>query len=85
MAKYKSSLNADTVSPLNVPPVRLGLQTKLNLLAIGLIVATAIGICAFLVRQQVTAEQTRLQARYDCVLAGQEIARAAGRPPSANP
>ena len=63
MAKYKSSLNADTVSPLNVPPVRLGLQTKLNLLAIGLIVATAIGICAFLVRQQVTDEQTRLRTQ----------------------
>jgi len=31
------------------------------------------------------AEQTRLQARYDWVLAGQEIAQAAGRAPSATP
>jgi outer membrane protein TolC len=31
------------------------------------------------------AEQTRLQARYDCVLASQAIARAAGRPPRAAP
>jgi len=28
-----------------------------------------------------SAELTRLQARYDCVLAGQAVARAAGRPP----
>ena len=63
MAKYKSSLNADTVSPLNVPPVRLGLQTKLNLLAIGLIVVTAAGISAYLVREQVTDEQTRLRTQ----------------------
>jgi diguanylate cyclase (GGDEF)-like protein len=63
MAKYTSPLNADTVSPLNAPPVRLGLQTKLNLLAIGLIVATAVGISAFLVRQQVQGEQTRLRTQ----------------------
>src|ERR1700733_6854071 len=63
MAKYKSSLNAETVSPLNVPPVRLGLQTKLNLLAIGLIVATAIVISLFLVRQQNTEEETRLRTQ----------------------
>ena len=53
MVKYTSPLNADTVSPLNAPPVRLGLQTKLNLLAIGLIVAIAILISAYLIRQQV--------------------------------
>ncbi|HWZ73764.1 MAG TPA: EAL domain-containing protein [Casimicrobiaceae bacterium] len=53
MAKYTSPLNADTVSPLNAPPVRLGLQTKLNVLAIGLIVTTAFLIGAFLIWQQV--------------------------------
>jgi diguanylate cyclase (GGDEF)-like protein len=63
MAKYTSSLNADTVSPLNAPPVRLGLQTKLNLLAIGLIVATAVGISTFLIRQQVQDEETRLRTQ----------------------
>jgi outer membrane protein len=31
------------------------------------------------------AEQTRLQARYDWVLASQEIARASGRAPTARP
>jgi diguanylate cyclase (GGDEF)-like protein len=53
MAKYTSPLTADTVSPLNAPPVRLGLQTKLNLLSIGLIVTTAVLISAFLIWQQV--------------------------------
>ena len=53
MAKYTSPLNADTASSLTAPTVRLGLQTKLNLLAIGLIVAIAIGISAYLIRQQV--------------------------------
>jgi len=55
MAKYTSPLNADTVSSLNAPPVRLGLQTKLTLLDIGLIVivATAVSISTFLIRQQV--------------------------------
>jgi len=41
MAKHTSPLKADTVSSLTAPPVRLGLQTKLNLLAIGLIVVVA--------------------------------------------
>ncbi|MDQ6916265.1 MAG: EAL domain-containing protein [Pseudomonadota bacterium] len=63
MVKYKSPLHADTISPLNSPPVRLGLQTKLNLLAIGLIVATAAGISAFLVSQQVQDEQARLRTQ----------------------
>jgi len=63
MAKYTSPLNADTASSLTAPTVRLGLQTKLNLLAIGLIVATAVGISGFLIRQQVQDEQTRLRTQ----------------------
>jgi diguanylate cyclase (GGDEF)-like protein len=63
MAKYKSPLNADTVSPVNAPPVQLGLQTKFNLLAIGLIVATAVFISGFLIDQQRDEEQTRLRTQ----------------------
>ena len=44
MAKLFSPLGGDTVSPLNALPVHMGLLTKLNLLAIGLIVATALGV-----------------------------------------
>src|SRR5262249_6357892 len=44
-------------------PVRLGLRTKLNLLAIGLIVATALGVAAFLVNQQLRDERARLRTQ----------------------
>jgi len=63
MVKYTSPLHADTVSPLNAPAVRLGLQTKLNVLAIGLIVVTAFLISTFLIRQQVLEEQARLRTQ----------------------
>jgi hypothetical protein len=43
--------------------IRVGLLTKLNLLAIGLIVATAIGVSALLVAQQIEAEQERLKTQ----------------------
>ena len=63
MLKYKSPLSAEVESPQTAPPVRLGLRTKLNLFAIGLICATALIISVFLVRQQVTDEQTRLRTQ----------------------
>jgi diguanylate cyclase (GGDEF)-like protein len=62
MARF-SPLGADTISPLNAPPVRLGLLTKLNLLAIGLIVATALGVATFLVNQQLRDERSRLRTQ----------------------
>jgi diguanylate cyclase (GGDEF)-like protein len=62
MAKF-SPLGGDTVSPLNAPPVRMGLLTKLNLLAIGLIVATALGVAAFLIGQQIRDETSRLKTQ----------------------
>src|SRR5580704_15384924 len=63
MATRKSITPGETFSPMNAPPVRLGLLAKLNLLAIGLIVATAIGISGFLVSQQVRDEQQRLRTQ----------------------
>jgi diguanylate cyclase (GGDEF)-like protein len=63
MAKLFSPLGGDTVSPLNAPTVRMGLLTKLNLLAIGLIVATALGVAAFLIGQQIRDETTRLRSQ----------------------
>jgi diguanylate cyclase (GGDEF)-like protein len=63
MPKYKSPLAAATVSPVTAPPVRLGLRTKLNVFAITLIGATALIISIFLVRQQVTDEETRLRTQ----------------------
>ncbi len=64
-----SSLPPPTVAPLKVEPVRIGLLTKLNLLAIGLIVATAIGIAALLVRQHVSDEQARLETQAKTIVA----------------
>src|SRR3989442_5444948 len=63
MPKLFSPLGGDTVSPLNAPPVHMGLLTKLNLLAIGLIVATALGIAAFLIGQQIRDEESRLRTQ----------------------
>jgi diguanylate cyclase (GGDEF)-like protein len=63
MAKGSSPLGAETISPLNAPPVRMGLLTKLNLLVVGLIVATALGVAAFLINQQLRDETSRLQTQ----------------------
>jgi diguanylate cyclase (GGDEF)-like protein len=63
MAKLFLPLGGDTVSPLNAPQVRMGLLTKLNLLAIGLIVATALGVAAFLIGQQIRDETARLRSQ----------------------
>jgi len=58
-----SPLAGDTSPPLNAPPVHMGLLTKLNVLAIGLIVATALGVAAFLFDQQLRYEEGRLRAQ----------------------
>jgi diguanylate cyclase (GGDEF)-like protein len=63
MAKLFSPLGGDTVSPLNAPQVHMGLLTKFNLLAIGLIVATALGVAAFLIGQQIRDEESRLRTQ----------------------
>ena len=63
MAKRLTPLSADTFSPLNAPPVRMGLLAKLNLLAVGLISVTAFFVAAFLVVQQLRDEQGRLRTQ----------------------
>jgi diguanylate cyclase (GGDEF)-like protein len=47
-----SPLGGDTVSTLDLPPVRMGLMTKLNLLTVGLIFLTAVAISVFHFAQQ---------------------------------
>jgi diguanylate cyclase (GGDEF)-like protein len=42
LRRHLAPLATDTISPLNLPPVRMGLLTKLNLLTVGLIFLTAI-------------------------------------------
>ena len=47
LRRHLSPLAGDTASTLNLPPVRMGLLTKLNLLTIGLIFLTAVAITGF--------------------------------------
>jgi diguanylate cyclase (GGDEF)-like protein len=63
MLRHSSPIGSDTIPPLSAPPVRLGLLTKLNLLAIGLIAATALGVAAFLIGQQIRDETNRLRTQ----------------------
>ena len=63
MPRTQSPLNPDTVVPLALAPVRIGLLAKLNAFAIGLILVTAVGIVALLARQQLSDEQTRVRTQ----------------------
>jgi diguanylate cyclase (GGDEF)-like protein len=63
MGKRSTQLSADTISPLNAPPVRMGLLAKLNLLTIGLIIPSALFVAWFLVNQQLSDERDRLRTQ----------------------
>ncbi|HXX86302.1 MAG TPA: EAL domain-containing protein [Casimicrobiaceae bacterium] len=60
MARSRSPLAGDATPLPQAARARISLLAKLNALAIGLIVATAIGVAALLLRQQVKDEQARL-------------------------
>ena len=69
LRKHLSPLAADTVTTLNLPPVRMGLLTKLNLLTVGLIALTALTITSFYFWQQWRDDQQQLRAQGRTVLA----------------
>jgi len=69
LRKHLSPLAADTVTTLNLPPVRMGLLTKLNVLTVGLIALTALTITSFYFWQQWRDEDQQLQAEGRTVLA----------------
>ncbi len=56
-------LAADTISPLNLPPVRMGLLTKLNLLTVGLIFVTALATTGLYVWKEWRVVEAELQAQ----------------------
>ena len=56
-------LATDSVSSLDLPPVRMGLLTKLNLLTIGLIFVTAIATTGFYLWQEWRDEDSELDQR----------------------
>ncbi len=61
-------LAPDTVTPLNLPPVRMGLHTKLNLLVVGLIFLTAIATTGYYMWQQYRVEESQLRSQGSTVL-----------------
>ncbi len=66
--RHLTPLATDSASSLNLPPVRMGLLSKLNLLTIGLIFLTAIATTGFYVWQQWRDENSDLRQRGATVL-----------------
>ncbi len=62
LRRHLSPLATDTISPLNLPPVRMGLLTKLNLLTVGLIFLTAVATTGYYLWQQWRHEEFELRA-----------------------
>ncbi len=67
--KHLSPLAGDTVSTLDLPPVRMGLLIKLNVLTIGLIFLTAVAITLVYAQQRWRADEAQL-VRQGTALAG---------------
>ena len=63
LRKHLSPLGGDTVTMLDLPPVRMGLLTKLNLLTIGLIFLTAVAVTAYHFTQTWRDETQRLKTQ----------------------
>ena len=61
LRRHWSPLNGDTASTLDLPPVRMGLLTKLNLLIVGLIFITAIAVSLFHFAQQWRDDEQQLR------------------------
>ncbi|MEO8306117.1 MAG: EAL domain-containing protein [Betaproteobacteria bacterium] len=67
--RHLTPLATDSVASLNLPPLRMGLLTKLNLLTIGLIFVTAIATTGFYLWQQWRDENSELRQRGVATLA----------------
>jgi diguanylate cyclase (GGDEF)-like protein len=63
LRRHTSPMSADTASMLDLPPVRMGLMAKLNLLTIGLIFLTAVAITVFYANQRWRDDDQELRAR----------------------
>ncbi len=68
LRRHLSPLGADSVSMLDLPPVRMGLLAKLNLLTIGLIFLTAVTITVFHYSQQWRDEEAKHKAQGESLL-----------------
>jgi diguanylate cyclase (GGDEF)-like protein len=63
LRKYLAPLESDSLGTLHLPPVRIGLRTKLNVLTIGLIFVTAIATAAFYLSREWYGEDDDLRVR----------------------
>jgi diguanylate cyclase (GGDEF)-like protein len=63
LRRHLSPLATDSMASLNLPPVRMGLMTKLNLLTVGLILLTAVATSGYYLWQQWRTENETLRAR----------------------
>ena len=63
LRKFLSPLASDSLATLNLPPVRVGLLTKVNLLTVGVIVLTAAATSSFYLARLWSSEDEDLRAR----------------------
>jgi diguanylate cyclase (GGDEF)-like protein len=68
LRRHMSPLSGDTVSTLDLPPIRMGLLTKLNLLIVGLIVLTAVAVSLFHLAQQWRDDAQQLRSQGSTLL-----------------
>jgi diguanylate cyclase (GGDEF)-like protein len=68
LRRHLSPLAGDSVSTLDVPPVRMGLLTKLNLLTVGLIFLTAVALSVLHFAQQWREDKQLLQSQSNTML-----------------
>jgi len=63
LRRHFAPLATDSISPLNLPPVQMGLLTKLNLLTVGLIFLTAIATTGLYVWKEWRGSEAELRAQ----------------------
>jgi diguanylate cyclase (GGDEF)-like protein len=63
LRRFLSPLASDSLATLNLPPVRVGLLTKVNLLTVGVIVLTAAATSSFYLARLWTTEDADVRAR----------------------
>src|SRR5262252_1437554 len=69
LRRHFAPLSADTISPLNLPPVQMGLLTKLNVLTVGLIFLTAIAITGLYMWKESRGGEAELRTRGSTIAA----------------
>jgi diguanylate cyclase (GGDEF)-like protein len=68
LRRHLSPLAGDSVSTLDLPPVRMGLLTKLNVLTVGLIFLTAVALSAMHFVQQWREDKQELRSQGNTML-----------------